>query len=447
MGRFVLKLYFLTIYYGSITGQTYSDMDKLYKNLTSSYNKNIRPTNDLTLPTHVEIGFTLVNIKEFVEKDNKLAITGLFTIQWGDFNMMWNPSHYGGISTFLIPQNDVWKPELLLGNSYNNIHPLGFERLNIRVFANGTMHWWPGDVYEVTCAADITYYPFDEHTCQLIFNPWMYIPHKEMTLHKMTGNLGSPIFFPSGQWELMKTNISIETIKEYEQFTVTITFRRRPVFILVNIFIPASVLGILTTLVFLLPAESGERVSFSITVLLALTVFLTIVSDNLPNTTEPSIPRMSYFLLADLLISTLATICAMLGLRLYHKPEDSKVPMWLQYLTCAVCWCCKVSRSESNNSNMEKCIFNEGYSRDDHGNDQLKSNLTKKQNSIQEENVEIQHLDHTGSRKDVSHDDVSKSVTVTWKQIASFCDVLHFVFFVILVVSKNLIALFTFRGY
>jgi hypothetical protein len=58
--------------------------------------------------------------------------------------------------------------------------------------------------------------------------------------------------------------------------------------ILVNI-ICSSLMCILNIFVFLLPADSGERVGYAITVLLAIAVFLTISSDSLPATSNPRI--------------------------------------------------------------------------------------------------------------------------------------------------------------
>jgi uncharacterized membrane protein len=45
-------------------------------------------------------------------------------------------------------------------------------------------------------------------------------------------------------------------------------------------------------LVFLLPVESGERTSFSFTLLLTLIVFMTMVSDRLPSSNDISIFNM-----------------------------------------------------------------------------------------------------------------------------------------------------------
>ncbi|OWF48381.1 neuronal acetylcholine receptor subunit alpha-6-like [Mizuhopecten yessoensis] len=459
MGRFAMMLYFLVGCYGSCIGQTYSDMDRLHQNLTSRYNKNIRPTESLKEPTLVEMGFSLIHIKEFEEKPSRLGIIGMLMFEWRDCNMVWDHRKYGGIKTFLIPQNDVWKPELFLGNAFSSIQPLGFDRLNIRVRSDGMMSWIPANVYETPCKADITYYPFDEHTCSLYFVPWMYLPKTELVLYNKTAKPDTYMYSKSGQWELIDTGIRVNTGVSIQEFIVTIKFRRRPLFNIVNILIPASVIGLLITLVFLLPAESGERVGFSITVLLALTVFLTIVSESLPNTSDPNIPRISYLLAGDLVISTLATLCTVLGLRLHHKPEANKVPMWLQYFTCAICWSCKVSRrnisnldrSQTNSSGLSD-IYHRGnfkvkedYTRNDKELDDLKQKSPR--STTREDILMTNQTEVSRYQKDAAHDDVIRTDTVTWKHIASFFDAFCFVFFLLLVVIKNVFALAAYNGY
>ena len=41
-----------------------------------------------------------------------------------------------------------------------------------RVYHNGTVIWLPSTVYQVACSMDITYFPWDIHTCELIFGSW-----------------------------------------------------------------------------------------------------------------------------------------------------------------------------------------------------------------------------------------------------------------------------------
>lgn len=63
-----------------------------------------------------------------------------------------------------------------------------------------------------------------------------------------------------------------------------VVIRRRPLFYTVNLLLPSIFLMVMDIVGFYLPPDSGERVSFKITLLLGYSVFLIIVSDTLPAT-------------------------------------------------------------------------------------------------------------------------------------------------------------------
>uniref|UniRef100_A0A3Q1IAP5 Neurotransmitter-gated ion-channel transmembrane domain-containing protein n=1 Tax=Anabas testudineus TaxID=64144 RepID=A0A3Q1IAP5_ANATE len=83
---------------------------------------------------------------------------------------------------------------------------------------------------------------------------------------------------------------------------------------------------------FYLPPDSGERVSFKITLLLGYSVFLIIVSDTLPATAigTPLIGVYFVVCMALLVISLTETV---LIVRLVHKQDlQTPVPHWVKYL-------------------------------------------------------------------------------------------------------------------
>ena len=61
-----------------------------------------------------------------------------------------------------------------------------------------------------------------------------------------------------------------------------VVIRRRPLFYAVSLLLPSIFLMVVDIVGFYLPPDSGERVSFKITLLLGYSVFLIIVSDTLP---------------------------------------------------------------------------------------------------------------------------------------------------------------------
>ena len=87
--------------------------------------------------------------------------------------------------------------------------------------------------------------------------------------------------------------------------------------------------------VFIIPANSGERIGYSLSVLLSNVVFLTLVSDNLPSTSKPKISYICYLLLADVISSSCIIVCTIIGLRIHQKPDSEKIPkLLLALLKC-----------------------------------------------------------------------------------------------------------------
>ena len=65
-----------------------------------------------------------------------------------------------------------------------------------------------------------------------------------------------------------------------------IKLERRPIFYVMTLLIPCIVLSLLTVVVFLVPPEAGEKISLSISVLLSFIMFLMILADNIPRTSN-----------------------------------------------------------------------------------------------------------------------------------------------------------------
>ncbi|XP_055077525.1 CHRNA7-FAM7A fusion protein-like [Periophthalmus magnuspinnatus] len=87
-----------------------------------------------------------------------------------------------------------------------------------------------------------------------------------------------------------RNELYYECCKEpYPDVTFTVTMRRRTLYYGLNLLIPCVLISGLALLVFLLPADSGEKISLGITVLLSLTVFMLLVAEIMPATSD-SVP-------------------------------------------------------------------------------------------------------------------------------------------------------------
>ena len=65
-----------------------------------------------------------------------------------------------------------------------------------------------------------------------------------------------------------------------------IALKRKPFLYILNIIIPTVVLALLSALTFIVPTDSGEKLSMSVSLLLAFSVFMLILSDSTPQTSD-----------------------------------------------------------------------------------------------------------------------------------------------------------------
>ncbi|KAK3746727.1 hypothetical protein RRG08_052019 [Elysia crispata] len=105
--------------------------------------------------------------------------------------------------------------------------------------------------------------------------------------------LGPPQVLAATKADMYNLHDDLFTTRGYKKQVRPIEFDSNSLFVYMAFSLLSLVdvifLSLTSTLVFALPAEAGEKISMGITVLLAYAVYLTIVSDHLPNTSvQPS---------------------------------------------------------------------------------------------------------------------------------------------------------------
>lgn len=126
----------------------------------------------------------------------------------------------------------------------------------------------------------------------------------------------------NGAWSLISKDIEGDNSSRFE---ITLKMKRKPLFMLVNILLPIIVLALLTPLVFLMPKNSGERVGYSITMLLALSVYMTIISDNLPKNSDP-MPLVSIMIFIWYIMNSSIVFVVIINTKINHIKDGRPVP-------------------------------------------------------------------------------------------------------------------------
>ncbi|CAL1540918.1 unnamed protein product, partial [Lymnaea stagnalis] len=284
------------------------EMTQLHGVLFENYSKNVRPCLNYSQPTRVNVTLYVATIVGLDIKNQILKLSGYLSFEWQDELLLWNPAHYGDIDSILVPQDMIWRPDVAVYNSVEERVYVGEDGSLASVSYDGLVRWEPVINLGVTCKVDISKYPFDENICTINVTAWMSdngtvqltLTENPVRLDNMMTN-GEYIVSPytSGP------QFTFFNGKHYIVMGFRLLLKRRPDYLTMTLLLPVTMLAVLCVVSYLLSPEEPEKVSVSITVLLSFSVFLGIIDNDLPESSD----NLSFIVYYVVLLLLLAFFC------------------------------------------------------------------------------------------------------------------------------------------
>lgn len=185
----------------SYTSANRTSVETLYKGLLSNYNPYIRPNDDQDEQTTVRATLHLIAINDVDELSGTMSTVVYVDVTWKDPRMVWDKAAYSNVWQILVPQNLVWKPDLVVTNPVKKVRKIGFDDIMIRYNDNGVALWYTGDYLETSCDIDVTHFPFDRQVCTIVMIPWNY-RHRELQLFIVENNIKLDNFTENGEYSV-----------------------------------------------------------------------------------------------------------------------------------------------------------------------------------------------------------------------------------------------------
>ena len=276
--------------------------------------------------TKVEIELQFLNLVDFDVSKGILQFSVYLYYSWEDVSLTWDLNTWNQFF-FRLPINKIWFPSIYIQNTAKGIDRISNAKTAM-ISYSGHVTYETSHVVHSLCSPNVYKYPLDEHICvielaPLIANPgFTLVPHNDVPT--TTYLLDNP------SWNITSENV---TLRDNKFIDIYIRLKRRPFFLFLNLISPVLVLGILNLFVFLLPQDSGERLSFSITMLLSFVVFISFTSEELPDS-NTSICVFNVYLLAQLIESTAITLAVSFLSYIHHKSEAETLPDMYRLLFC-----------------------------------------------------------------------------------------------------------------
>ncbi|XP_071944099.1 neuronal acetylcholine receptor subunit alpha-9-II-like [Antedon mediterranea] len=286
----------------------------LLEELVDSYPKarTTRPVANENTTTMIDSTFVLTQVIQLDDVKQILELSGWITMEWQDEFISWNLAETG-VECLKVPQDTIWVPDIVLLHNIDKDHTYFMQSVPVKVCYNGSARLSSVAILQTFCHIDITNYPNDRQTCVLEFISWTYDVSKLVFIPIPTDVDQKNEFVENEIWKLPENGVQGNgTVHRYSSSTYaslqySITLQRRNEFQKHFYLIPYYFCSFLMSVMFLIPYESGERVSYGITVLLAQIVFSQLIVLSLPPVGD-NIPEIGKYFLAVIGLSTVCLI-------------------------------------------------------------------------------------------------------------------------------------------
>ena len=198
-------------------------------------------------------------------------------------------------------------------------------KTRIRVRHDGYCYWAAPFIFKTSCPFDVRDFPFDAQQCELKFGSWQFHMGQLDLIRKRDVAPLAKERVDNGEWNVTTIKVEKNVIvyaccpdEKYPDITFIINLKRRSLFYTYNLIIPNFLIALLAFFSFYIPVECGERISFVITVLLSMTVFLLLVAESIPPTSE-AVPVIGMYYTSSIIEVALALVATGISLKVYYS--------------------------------------------------------------------------------------------------------------------------------
>ena len=336
-------LFILIFYNGFISVNNYpqSDEDRLFQSLFENRSADARPVFNTSHQVILKFGIELKQLVEVDERSQFITTKVWMRQLWKNELLKWDPKEWGDVNQLNTEAENIWKPDIVLYNNADDTFSGGKEKHKtlITMYPDGLNVWLSPATFKSTCRINVKYFPFDSQTCELKFGSWVFDASKlELMIHDVP--LITKQYLNSSTWNIIQTKSEFHSVyyrcctHPFHDITFTFVLRRCPLYYIFNVIAPCIVLVLMVLFSFTLPPQSGERLSINITVMLALAVFLQMLSGLLPQTSQTT-SILSIFFITLMTECAFALVTTIFVLAIHHNGNGKGVlppPIWVRKL-------------------------------------------------------------------------------------------------------------------
>ncbi|XP_053405083.1 neuronal acetylcholine receptor subunit alpha-10-like [Mercenaria mercenaria] len=345
----------------------------LFDQLMSDYDSSLIPLcNSASLVT-VNMDIALRQIMDINEREQILTTNLWLRLRWNDCRLTWEPMLYNNLTFVTVTYNDVWVPDITLydrGILYSVKTVISFKRAaegdmlpgikNNRAYisSSGSVTYNFPTVAKSICKINVRYFPFDTQECPLQFGSWSHHSNEldmvnsvvlayglyfytafhihSLTIVHCTGDLD--YYIDNTEWTVSDFPIERHVLyynccpEPYPDVTFYVIMKRRSTFYILTMIFPYTLTAFVSALGFVLPVESGEKVLLQVTVLLSLAVFILLISESLPPSSD-NFPVIGTYFATSMAFVSASLVQTVIVLNVFYRGSNGRtVPSWARII-------------------------------------------------------------------------------------------------------------------
>ena len=289
-----------------------------------------------------------------------IRLNALFSILWKDELLTWNKSQYN-VHSINVPVEKIWLPEMVIKNSVEEKKRINNAISSVYVDYNGTAQWMPSGKLQTKCELNIAKFPFDHQVCELVVEPWTAGITSQVFVAPDQARDPYMIYQENAQWIVsdIKSEYKLRQHEELDYagsiYLFQIFLQRRRTYYVLNIILPMGLMSLINLCCFLIPPESGEKMTLSVSLFLTFAVYITVLNNEMPKSST-QVSFFVVFVFGQFFMSGLTIAMESFVLYVFFNGKKKIVLSWIKNLLSTK----KENSTDDEQINGEKPNTNKG---------------------------------------------------------------------------------------
>ena len=258
----------------------------------------------------VKMDFAIASVLSIDDAKEVMTTSAYIRVSWVDPALSWNVSQHLGLPSVELPVQTVWTPGIYIANSLDKKKLFDYTD-SVTVLHNGTATGYFDHIVHTYCDMHLGRYPYDTQHCPLVVESFSSSLRITLSAYIFDDTFSSAMSYSSG-WDLVAQRIN--TLDNFgASVSLSCEVRRKTLFYTACLVSPMVMTSIMNTLVFLMPLQSGEKVSFLVSIFVSTSVFTSFFTTGMPRGLDsmPKTMKLLVGVIVENLLILLATLFVM----------------------------------------------------------------------------------------------------------------------------------------